>query len=197
MGRRSKATTARINNLQKSTGPRNATVEDVFNDEDVNYEQDDDLLDEGFFFLDDDATEDDSDDCDSEDDEVDEDKLESLQNEAAIEHFNAVLREAQALAVKAEREAAGERKRKRHYSGNSERTKRYHAQKRRELATTGQKLISSMFSKKRRDTTHVPEGQKAGDDILEIVDDSDCSDDEENDVQTSVKRLFPQEQVSL
>jgi hypothetical protein len=159
---------------------------------------DDNLLDEGFFFLDEEADiADDSNDCDSEDDEVSNGELESLQNEAQIEHFNAVLREAQALAAKAEREAASERKRKRHYAGNSDRTKCYHAQKRHELATTGQKFISSMFSKKRRNSTHVPEGSKAVDHVVEIVDDSDSSDEDEDDVQTSLKRLFPREQVSL
>jgi hypothetical protein len=62
-------------------------------------------------------------DSDSDDEEVDGDELNELKNKADIEHFNAILTHAQAMAVKAEREAAGEKlKRKRHYTGNSEHT---------------------------------------------------------------------------
>ena len=44
-----------------------------------------------------------------EDEELDRDKLDGLINEAKIEHFNAILFEAQAMAVKAEHEANGEK----------------------------------------------------------------------------------------
>ena len=55
------------------------------------------------------------------------DELDGLQNEAEIKHFNAVLLEAQAMAVKAEHEAAGKKsKHKWHNTGNSDRTKRRH-----------------------------------------------------------------------
>lgn len=131
MGRQSKATIARLNNLPRHGNAQNPTVEDVSDDEDMDSE-DEDLLGEGFFILDEgDPLEGDSDvSSDSEDEEIDEDEVEELQNEAALHHFNAILFEAQIMGVKAEREAAGEKpKRKRHYSGNSDRTKRHHAQK--------------------------------------------------------------------
>ena len=47
-------------------------------------------------------------DPDSDDEEVDGDELKELKNEADTEHFNAILTHARAMAVKAEREAAGE-----------------------------------------------------------------------------------------
>jgi hypothetical protein len=63
------------------------------------------------FFLDDSETDILGENSDSDDDEVDE---VSLRNEADIEHFNAILLEAHAMAVNAEREAAGKKpKRKR------------------------------------------------------------------------------------
>jgi hypothetical protein len=73
--------------------------------------EDDDLLEHSFFFLDDESpSEKDSDASDSdEDEELDKDKLDGLINKAKIEHFNAILFEAQAMAVKAEREANGEK----------------------------------------------------------------------------------------
>jgi len=55
---------------------------------------------------------------------VDKDELNELKNEADIEHFNAVLLHAQAMAVRAEHEAADEKpKCKLHYKGNSDCTK--------------------------------------------------------------------------
>jgi hypothetical protein len=61
-----------------------------------------------FFFLDKGQPEEDSDGTDSDlDEEVDE-ELTGLKIEADIEHFNAVLARAQAMAVKAEHEATGE-----------------------------------------------------------------------------------------
>ena len=111
---------AQINNLIKPANPQNPTVEEVFDEEDTDFE-DEDFLEQGFFFLyKEHPPEDESDGSDSDDGEVDEDELTGLQNEADIEHFNAVLAQAQAMAVKAEREAAGEKpKCKRHYTGNS------------------------------------------------------------------------------
>jgi len=131
MGRQSKATLARLNNFLKPATHQNPTVEEVSEgseDDDTDFE-DEDFLEHGFFFLDEEPMN--SDDTDSDGEGVDEDELMGLQNEADIEHFNAILAQAQAMAVKAEREAAGEKpKRKRHYTGNSARTKRHHAQKR-------------------------------------------------------------------
>jgi hypothetical protein len=136
-------------------------------DEDTHFEEED-FLEHGFFFLD----EEDSDGTDSDEEleEVTEEELTELQNEADIEHFNAVLAQVQAMAVKAEREAEVEKpKNKRRYMGNSNRTKHHHAQRHRELAATGQKLISSMFTKRQ------PESIKTPPDIVEVqvVDDSD------------------------
>ena len=115
-------------------------------------------------------------DPDSDDEEVDGDELNELKNEADIEHFNAILTHAWAMAVKAEREAAGEKlKRKRHYTGNSERTNRRHAQKRRKLEATGQKLISSIFMKKWKEpTAHImAETNQTKPEVIEICEDSE------------------------
>ena len=106
MGQQFKANIARLKNLQKSQTLRKPTVEDVFDEEDTNSEQSDDLLNEGFFFLDEDDEMggSDSDEFDSDDEEMTEGELDELRNEAHLEHFNAVLREAQAIAAKAERD---------------------------------------------------------------------------------------------
>jgi len=187
MGRRSNATLAQLNNLPRPVNLQNTTVEEVSDDED--------FLEHGFFFLDEgpgDKEGSDDSDFDTEDEEVDKDELKGLQHEADIEHFNVILVHAQAMAIKAEREAAGEKpKRKRHYMGNSVRTKRYHAQKRRELTATGQKLISSMFVKKQTQESTPTEGNKAPPDEIEIADDLACSDGEEDDeIEASLKQLF-------
>ena len=112
--------------LAKPVNPQNPTIEEVLDDEDMGF-KDEDCLEHGFFFLDKESTskeDSDSDGFDT-DEEVDEDKLEGLENEADIVHFNAVLAHAQAMAIKAEREAAGDKpKCKRHYTSNSVRTKR-------------------------------------------------------------------------
>jgi len=93
----------------KPENPQNPTVEEVFDEEDADFE-DKDFLEQGFFFLDEEhPPEDESDGSDSDDGEVDEDELTGLQNEVDIEHFNAVLAQAQAMAVKAECEAAGKK----------------------------------------------------------------------------------------
>jgi hypothetical protein len=106
---------------------QNPSVEDIFEEEDSDLE--DNLLEHGFFFLDDGPDSEEAfNGSDSEDKEIDEDELDGLINEAEIEHFNAVLFEAQAMAVKAEREAIGEKpKWKQHYTSNSNCTLQYHA----------------------------------------------------------------------
>ena len=193
MGRQSKATRARLNNLPKPKNPQNPTVEDISDDEDMDFD-DEDLLEHGFFCLDEGTPlEEDLDSSDSDDDEeVDEEELNALQNEADIEHFNAVLAQAHAMAVKAEREAAGEKpKRKRHYTGNSDRTKRHHAQKRRKLVATGQNLISSMFTKKEKEPpASIAEENITQPDVIEITDDLG-PDDSDDEVEVSLKQLFP------
>jgi hypothetical protein len=158
--------------------------------------EDDNLLEHSFFFLDDESpSEKDSDASDSdEDEELDKDELDGLINKAKIEHFNAILFKAQAMAVKAEREANGEKpKHKRHYTGNSTRTQQYHAQKRRQLAATGQKFIKSWFSREKKPSKLLP--KDAAPEIVEISDNSDASEDEESkdkdEIDACVHRLFP------
>jgi len=186
MGRQSKATKARRSNLGRLNNPQNPSVEDASDDEDLDFE-DNDLLEHGFFFLDDSPSEEDSD--SDEDEELDEDELDGLINEAKIEHFNAILFEAQAMAVKAEREANGEKpKRKRHYTGNSTRTRQYHAQKRRQLAATGQKLINSWFSREKKPNILPP--KDSAPEVVEISDNSDASEGED-EIDACVHRLFP------
>ena len=186
MGRQSKATKARRSNLGRLNNPQNPSVEDASDDEDLDFE-DNDLLEHGFFFLDDSPSEGDSD--SDEDEELDEDELDGLINEAKIEHFNAILFEAQAMAVKAEREANGEKpKRKRHYMGNSTRTRQYHAQKRRQLAATGQKLINSWFSREKKPNILPP--KDSAPEVVEISDNSDASEGED-EIDACVHRLFP------
>ena len=112
MGWQSKATLAWLNNFSKPINPQKPTVEEVFHDENTHFEDEDkdkDFLEHGFFFLDEEQPPgEDLDDSDS-DEEVDEEELNELKNEADIKHFNAVLAQAQAMAVKAEHEAAGEK----------------------------------------------------------------------------------------
>jgi hypothetical protein len=99
MGQQSKATRAQLNNLGKVKNHQNPSVEDVFEEEDSDLE--DNLLEHGFFFLDDGPDSEEAfNGSDSEDKEIDEDELDGLINEAEIEHFNVVLFEAQAMAVK-------------------------------------------------------------------------------------------------
>ena len=98
MGRQSDATRARLNNLGKTGNPQNPSVEDVFNDEVKDSDSKDNLLEHGFFFLDDEPESDNgSDGSDSEDEEADEDEPDKFTNEAEIEHFNAILFKAQSF----------------------------------------------------------------------------------------------------
>ena len=88
MGRSSKATTTQCNNLGKSSTHQKPTVEDVSDNEDMDFEEDD-LLEEGFFFLDEgDAVAEDSDDSESDDDELSKElskgKLDELQNKLKL-----------------------------------------------------------------------------------------------------------------
>jgi hypothetical protein len=103
MGRRSKAATTQLNNLKKSKTHLNPILEDVFNDDDegINFEEDNILDSEEDIFGE-------NSDSDDSEDELGEDEP-RIQSEADIEQFNAILFEAQAMAVKAEREAAGKK----------------------------------------------------------------------------------------
>jgi hypothetical protein len=194
MGQQFKATRAQLNNLGKVKNHQNPSVEDVFEEEDSDLE--DDLLEHGFFFLDDGPdSEEASNGSDSEDEEIDEDKLDGLINEAEIKHFNAVLFKAQAMAVKAEREVIGEKpKWKQHYTGSSNCTLQYHAQKQQQLAATNQKYISSWFPKEKQPDSTSELQQENTQKIIEVSKDSDFSDNEENgredNVDASLHWLF-------
>jgi len=188
MGRQSKAKKAQCSNLGRLNNPQNPSVEDASDNEDLDFE-DNDLLEHGFFFLDDSPSEEKEDSDSDKDEELDEDELDGLINEAKIEHFNAILFEAQAMAVKAEREANGEKpKRKWHYMGNSTRTRQYHAQKRRQLAATGQKLINLSFSREKEPNMLPP--KDSAPEVVEISDNSDASEGED-EIDACVHRLFP------
>ncbi|KAG5633536.1 hypothetical protein H0H81_007009, partial [Sphagnurus paluster] len=118
----------------------------------------------------------------SEDEWMGGEELDELTKEARINHFNVVLFEAQAMAVRAEREAAGGKpKWKHHYTGNSKCTKCHHAQKRQELASTSQKFISAWFLNKEKG-----KGPK--------IDNSESLEVNEDEVEASMKQLFPGEQ---
>lgn len=168
MGRQSKSTQARLKNLQKATNTKKATVEDASDKEDEEHSPSTcnsppDLLAEGFFILD--ETSDCESDADSDfgDDGIDKDELTGLESEADIHLFNSILAEAQAVAAAAEREQAESKpKRKRHYTGNSSRTKHRYSLVRRQLHASSQKSINSIFTKKERidvedDTEDEPE----------------------------------------
>ncbi|KAF8804986.1 hypothetical protein BYT27DRAFT_7258733 [Phlegmacium glaucopus] len=103
MSRQTKAAGSRITNLEKPGSHPKASMEDVSEDEDQYFvPEDEDLLEHSFFFVDkEDDTKDESD-YDSEDEEAAEDELNELKNKAALNHFNSILVEAQAMAVKAE-----------------------------------------------------------------------------------------------
>src|SRR3954467_6266555 len=104
MGRHSNGTQAHIKNLQQHKGTKKPTVEDVPELDDEEYsplsqKQMSDLLEEGFFFLDEDS----DGDSDSEfgDEEVKEDELKELRAEVDLFRFNSILAEAQAIAIQA------------------------------------------------------------------------------------------------
>ena len=94
MGRQSKAIQARLKNLQKHvTTPQKAYVEDVTDKEDADYNHSAkqhgmaDLLEEGFFFLDEDSDSDEDSEYGEED--IDEEELAELKTEDDIHRFNA------------------------------------------------------------------------------------------------------------
>lgn len=111
MGRRSKARQARQGNLSKNT---KAHVDDCSDNDDDDYrpsseeeEEDTHSHGEALLFLDEDDLESDL----ELEDEEEELLVEEIEREAAILRFSAVLTEAQAMAVEAERELEGKRKR--------------------------------------------------------------------------------------
>ncbi|CAA7267960.1 unnamed protein product [Cyclocybe aegerita] len=119
MGRHSKATTARLGNLNHPRRSYKPTVEDTRTGTPE----------------------------DEEEVEVGEEELEGLKNESDVHQFAAVLCEAQALTVKAECEAAADKPNcPKHYTGNSKRSQRLHAFNRKKLAAAGQQFINSWFT---------------------------------------------------
>ena len=166
-------------------------MEDISDNEDMDFEEDD-LLKEGFFFLDEgDAIAEDSDDSDSNEEELSEAQLDELQNKAEIEHFNAVLFEAQAMAVKAECDTTGQTtKQKQHYAGNSVHTKQHYAQKHQALTAIGQKLISSLFLKREKESTPCVREEMERPEIIKITDNSDSSNEQDDEIEMSLNRLF-------
>lgn len=183
-----------MKNLQKTAKPQKATVEDITNSEDEIYTPSvqnghSDLLEEEFFFLDEESSSDE--DSDFGDEEIDDDELKELETEEQIYWFNAILAEAQAVAIQAAKEAAESKpKQKRHYTGNSACTVRHYALKHRQLEASGQKLISSMFLKCKNGS---PPGHVAPQpEVLEVPDkDSDSENDfNEPEIQERVHHLF-------
>jgi hypothetical protein len=167
MGKRSKASLAHLHNLSKAPSRSyKATVEDALdsdaNDADyianndtgsVNDACSDTEGDNGlngikgrFFALEDDLNSDSDldsvDGSDLEDMDLDDDEEVEIKNDAALLTFSAVLQQAQQTAVAAEKKKWGQRKRPKHYAGNSNRTLRRRALKRRKLESEGQSFIS-------------------------------------------------------
>jgi hypothetical protein len=188
MGRRSKASQARLQNLGNHKS-RQARIDDITDSEDEDHfpppnkvvgsiDTDDDL--DRFIVLED-LSDDESDDMEGSDEELDEDEVAELRTEADVLQFAALLAEAQAVAVKVEREKAEFKpKRKHHYTGNSARTKRYHTQKRRQLASTGQKFIGDWFKKREGLLEQVPESGSESEDNATPI-----------DIGEHVARVFP------
>ena len=117
MGRRPKATVSRINNLRHPRKILRAPVEDIQTDlEDLDFNGNpphNHAIDS-------------EDEIDNE--EIEDESMDKPVTDADIVAFTQILAEAQLAAVKAERTVATADKpnRKRHYIGNSKRTKRYH-----------------------------------------------------------------------
>ena len=167
MGRRSKASLARLHNLSKAPSRSyKATVEESpdsdaddtdyivndgtgsVNDTSSDTEGDDELNGiRGRFFTCEDDLDSDSDldsvnGSDLEGMDLDDDEEVEIKNDAALLTFSAVLQEAQQTAVAAEKRKWGQRKRPKYYAGNSNRTLQRHALKRRKLESEGQSFIS-------------------------------------------------------
>ena len=162
MGRRSKATQSRLQNLGEASKSQRARVDDVTSDEDEDSSGDAAIVDigtgaeHGFIVFEDYETDSDDDDhipesndSDSEDGDSDfeDEEINEIRIEADLLRFSAILAEAQRVAVKLEQESEAPKRPKR-YTGNAPRTKRLHAQKRRTLAAEGQKFISQFFTAK-------------------------------------------------
>lgn len=167
MGRRSKATNARLHNLGHAKESQKTWLEDVTDTDDEDYippiaAQHPPQESEAYGYICCNELEDSDSDSDDDASEFDEDEAAELQTEAEILLFSAILSEAQAIAIKLEFDAAELKpKRKRHYTKNSVRTKQHYTQKRKALAMTGQKFISAFFAK--QETAPTTEATDASD----------------------------------
>jgi len=210
MGRHSKAKQTRIQNLRCAQKAQKPYIEDVTDLEDDHIDQGPpqdpfgDLLEHGFFLLDEDLGSDSDSDEEDEFYTADETNSETPPSEESLLVFSRMLQEAQLAAAKLEHEAKSEKtSRKRHYTGNAPRTKRYHAAKRRKLAESGQKFIQNFFTKKNTvdpPCSHVGNHRDVQDTTAEEIDESS---DEEADVDVAdnaeeyMRRLFPEDKETL
>jgi hypothetical protein len=219
MGRRSKATLARVSNLGHPQKKNQARVEDITDPQDPYFDGNQpqnhpvDLLEERFFMLDEDLGSDSEDEID--DEECEDETTDKVVTDTDIAHFTERLAEAQLAAVKAEHVAMAEKpNRKRYYTGNSKRTKQHHAQKRRKLGETGQQFIQSFFKQKTMPASieTMPTAPKINinrdvePEVLEVDSDSEDEDEETaveivaDSGEEHLRRLFPEDdniQVSI
>ena len=189
MGRPSKYTQGQQKNLQRRDRTKKTTVEDIMDLEDKDEEYcpptQPDLLDEGFFFLDEESDSDSN--SEFGDDEIEEDELKELQTEQELHLFNSILAEAQAVAIQAEKELAESKpKRKRYYTGNSARTVRQYALKRRQLEAKGQRFINSWFEKQEKGNSPVVQP------LEDVNEEAEQSEDEldEPEIEERINRVF-------
>jgi len=173
MGRHSRATLAHVSNLGHAQKKLRAHVEDITDPMDPDFDGNQpqrhpvDLLEEGFFILDEDLGSDTEDEM--EDEECEDESTDKPVTDADIVAFTKMLAEAQLAVVKAECIARAKKpNRKCHYTGNSKRTKQYHAQKRQKLKETGQQFIQTFF-KKKSNTESMPAGLQTNNDGIEAL----------------------------
>lgn len=200
MGRRSRAALSRVSNLRHAQKNLPAHVEDISDPQNLYFDRN--PPEEGFFMLEEDLGSDsDSEIEDEENKDESTDKIASL-TDADIVAFTRRLAEAQLAAVKAEQITMTEKpNRKRRYTGNSERTKRYHAQKRRKLGETGQQFIQSFFKNKTAIESMPDSGSgeiDSEDEVLPVG----ASEDEDDEAAVEIvadsgedhlRRLFPED----
>jgi hypothetical protein len=210
MGRRSKATLARVSNLGHPQKKFQACVEDITNPQDPDFDGSRpqnhpvDLLEEGFFMLDEDLGSDSEDEID--DEECEDENTDKVVTDTDIARFAERLAEAQLAAVKAECVAMAEKpNRKCHYTGNSKRTKQHHAQKRRKLGETGQQFIQSFFKQKTTTASieTTPTAPKINRNVEPEVLEVDSEDEDEETAveivaesgEEHLRRLFPEDDI--
>ncbi|KAF8583560.1 hypothetical protein K439DRAFT_1617363 [Ramaria rubella] len=165
MPRKSKSVQKRLQNLPQLRILHKVTVEEVPDeaftletmpmamegDSDDEYDEDDEIIanfevleNEGFV------------ECDEEDSEDDDEEAEAeSKDDATLLLFSQTLQKAHDVAVAAEQEKEAGQKRKKHYTGNSQRSKERWASKRRMLQVPGKKVFISDFFKQSRKETEV------------------------------------------